>query len=84
MAQFVFTANRNIQDSHSNLDLGRVKQHDSRIINIGFDGVTSTNLFSQNRFRDVLARQLNKEFGVEVFTKENIQQYGTSFRIKPL
>lgn len=84
MAKFIIETKSIIQSRDGNLDAGTIPQHESRTINLSANGVTQTNLFSEGRFRCVLADQLNKEFGVSIFTKDNIREFGTSFNVKSL
>lgn len=84
MAKFIIEAKSNIQSRDGNLDTGIINQRESRTIDLSACGVTQTNLFSEGRFRCVLADQLNKAFGVSIFTKDNIREFGTSFNVKSL
>ena len=85
MATFVFTAKSNITPRGGIIDSTQgIPQFGQGIITIGNKNATTTNLFSDFKNRDILAQQLNKEFGVSFFNKDNIFNYSGAFRISKI
>lgn len=82
MATFQFIAKNGISPKGSTDSTQEISKFETRTISIGNNCATPTTLFSDYRNRDILAQQLNKEFGVTFFNKNNVQGYFASFQIK--
>lgn len=82
MANFVLTAKSNIP---LGAGLSPIPKCEQKVISVASATVTASTLFTNYQSKDVLAQQLNKEFGTgDFFNRDNVMKFSGYFKIKQI